>query len=88
MNAPEPTPPPPLAARLRRFGQRALAAVLAGILALWLHEFFVEAADPKGWKLLVLLPLILLGVGGTLALLIAAAVDWRARGAVSPGSRG
>ncbi len=80
MNPPEPSPPPPLAPRLRRFGQRALATVLLGIFALWLHELFTEADDPKGWKLLVLLPLLLLGAGGTGALVIAAVAEWHARG--------
>lgn len=79
MTPPEPTPPPPLAPRLRRFGHGALAVVLVGIGALWVHELFSEPAAPKGWKLLLLLPLILLGAGGTLALLAAALADWRAR---------
>lgn len=79
MSSPESLPTPQLATRLRRFGQQLLTVVLVGVLVLWVQEFFTEAADPRGWKLLVLLPLLLVGAAGSGALLVAAVVDWRAR---------
>ena len=59
------------AARLRRFGQRGLTAVLLVIAALWIHELFTDPAVRQGWKLYVLMVLIPLGVIASLSLGVA-----------------
>lgn len=69
MNSPQPATIPQQ--RLRLVGQRSLAFVLVCLFGLWGHELFSDAAEPKGWKLFFILPLIVLGTAGTACLLIA-----------------
>jgi len=84
--APQENPPPPVAAeparwttRLRWFGQCAIVTVLLVILALWLHELFVDPKVRQAWKLKVLMVLIPLGVSGSVALLLAWLMAWKHR---------
>jgi hypothetical protein len=65
--------------RLRWFGQRAIVTVLLVMLALWLHELFVDPKVRQAWKLKVLMVLIPLGVSGSVALLLAWLLEWKAR---------
>lgn len=82
-----PENPPPTTAiepsrwttRLRWFGQRAIVTVLLVMLALWLHELFVDPKVRQVWKLKVLMVLIPLGVSGSLALLLAWLLEWKQR---------
>lgn len=80
-NPPPPAPaePPRWPTRLRRFGQRALVTVLLVLLALWLHELFVDPKVRQAWKLKVLMGLIPLGVSGSVALLLARLLEWKHR---------
>lgn len=84
---PPPENPPPTTAveparwttRLRWFGQRAIVTVLLVMLALWLHELFVDPKVRQAWKLKVLMVLIPLGVSGAATLLLAWLMEWKHR---------
>lgn len=71
MNNPQMPAPPSTPERLRLVGQRSQAVVLACLFALWGHELFSEATDPKGWKLSLMLLLMVLGAVSSACLLIA-----------------
>lgn len=85
MAPPENSPSPASAepsrwpARLQRFGQRTIIAVLLGVFVLWLHELFVDPDIRQAWKLKVLMVLIPLGVIGAAALLLAWLGEWKSR---------
>lgn len=80
-NSPSPAPAGPSrwTTRLQWFGHRAIVTVLLVILALWLHELFVDPKIRQAWKLKVLLVLIPLGVSGAVALLLAWLLEWKHR---------
>lgn len=75
-NSPAPSPG---IARLQWFGQRAVVIVLLTLLALNLHEQFVDPLVRQGWKLKVMVVLIPLGVTGAAALLMAWLLAWNRR---------